>query len=112
MKGIYKKRFCTESIQIFAVYFFRVKRNSNQKRLSEEKKKKNKKKKKKTKKLKKMFTITKTNLFKYTENFYRQKKKNQIKNSDIFHFYSQSIDCGCETVLTSTPNLCCFFYQK
>ena len=39
--------------------------------------------------------ITKTCLFKYTENFTTQKKENfQIKNSDIFHISAQNIDCG------------------
>ena len=40
--------------------------------------------------------ITKTCLFKYTENFITKKKKNenfQIKNSDIFHISAQNIDC-------------------
>ena len=39
--------------------------------------------------------ITKTRLFKYTENF--TTKKNEIfqtKNSDIFHISVQNIDCG------------------
>ena len=44
------------------------------------------------------FTITKTRLFKYTENFTTKKKKKnenfQIKNSDIFHISAQNIDCG------------------
>ena len=39
--------------------------------------------------------ITKTCLFKYTENFTTKKiKKIQIKNSDIFHTSAQNIDCG------------------
>ena len=39
--------------------------------------------------------ITKTRLFKYTENFTTKKKENfQIKNSDIFHIPAQNIDCG------------------
>ena len=37
--------------------------------------------------------ITKTHLFKYTENF-TTKKNFQIKNSDIFHISTQNIDCG------------------
>ena len=52
-------------------------------------------------------SITKTSLFKYTENFTtkkkNQKKKNQKtknrrkfsgKNSSIFHITSQDMDCG------------------
>ena len=40
-------------------------------------------------------TITKTYLFKYTENFTTKKNENfQIKNSDIFHISAQNIDCG------------------
>ena len=40
-------------------------------------------------------TITKTRLFKYIENFTsKNKKKNQIKNSDIFHISPQNIDRG------------------
>ena len=40
--------------------------------------------------------ITKTRLFKYTENFTTKKKKAifQIKNSDIFHISARNIDCG------------------
>ena len=39
--------------------------------------------------------ITKTRLFKYTENFATKKKKNfQLKKSDIFHISAQNIDCG------------------
>ena len=39
--------------------------------------------------------ITKTRLFKYTENFTTKKNENfQIKNSDIFHISAQNIDCG------------------
>ena len=39
--------------------------------------------------------ITKTRLFKYTENFFHQKiEKFQMKNSDIFHISAQNIDCG------------------
>ena len=39
--------------------------------------------------------ITKTRLFKYIENFTTKEKKNfQIKNSDIFHYSAQNIDCG------------------
>ena len=40
-------------------------------------------------------SITKTCLFKYIENFTTQnRKKNQIKNSDIFHISAQNMDCG------------------
>ena len=39
--------------------------------------------------------ITKTRLFKYTENFTTKKMAIfQIKNSDICHIYAQNIDCG------------------
>ena len=39
--------------------------------------------------------ITKTHLFKYTENFTTKKNENfQIKNSDIFHISAQNIDFG------------------
>ena len=42
--------------------------------------------------------ITKTRLFKYTENFTtKNKKENEnfmIKNSDVFHISAQNIDCG------------------
>ena len=38
--------------------------------------------------------ITKTSLFKYTENFTTKKLKFSDKNSDIFHISVQSIDCG------------------
>ena len=37
--------------------------------------------------------ITKTRLFKYTENF-TTTENFQIKNSDIFHISAQNIDCG------------------
>ena len=67
---------------------------------------------------------TKTRLFKYIENFITKQKRRKfsIKNSDIFHFSAQNIDCGYsseplrrggsneyplgEAVLTSTHNLC------
>ena len=38
--------------------------------------------------------ITKTRLFKYTENFTTKNENFQIKNSDIFHISAQNIDCG------------------
>ena len=39
--------------------------------------------------------ITKTCLFKYTENFTTKTNENfQIKKSYIFHISAQSIDCG------------------
>ena len=42
-----------------------------------------------------MQPITKTCLFKYTENFTTKKNENfQIKKSDIFHISAQNIDCG------------------
>ena len=38
--------------------------------------------------------ITKTCLFKCTENlFFKKNEKFQIKNSDIFHISAQNIDC-------------------
>ena len=37
--------------------------------------------------------ITKTRLFKYTENFTTKKWKFSDKNSDIFHISAQNIDC-------------------
>ena len=41
------------------------------------------------------YTITKTRLFKYTENFTTKKsRKFSDKNSDIFHVSAQNIDCG------------------
>ena len=38
--------------------------------------------------------ITKTCLFKYTENFTTKNENIQIKNLDIFHTSAQNIDCG------------------
>ena len=38
--------------------------------------------------------ITKTQLFKYIENFTTKNWKFSDKNSDIFHFSAQNIDCG------------------
>ena len=38
--------------------------------------------------------ITKTRLFKYTENFTPKNEKFQMKNSDILHISAQNIDCG------------------
>ena len=38
--------------------------------------------------------ITKTSLFKYTENFTTKKWKFSDKNSDIFHISAQNLDCG------------------
>ena len=38
--------------------------------------------------------ITKTCLFKYTENFTTKKWKFSENNSDIFHISAQNIDCG------------------
>ena len=38
--------------------------------------------------------MTKTCLFKYTENFTIKNEKFQIKNSDIFNISAQNIDCG------------------
>ena len=58
-------------------------------------------------------SITKTCLFKHTENFTNKKWKFSDKNSDIFHISAQNIDsCGTrynrlgDAVLTSTHNLC------
>ena len=39
-------------------------------------------------------TITKTHLFKYTENFASKNWEFSDKNSDIFHIIAQNIDCG------------------
>ena len=39
------------------------------------------------------YLITKTCLFKYTENFTTKKWKKSNKNSDIFHISAQNIDC-------------------
>ena len=44
--------------------------------------------------LSKQYRITKTRLFKYTENFPTKNENFQIKNSDIFHIFAQNIDCG------------------
>ena len=41
-----------------------------------------------------VFGITKTCLFKYTENFATKKWKFSNKNSDIFHTSAQNTDCG------------------
>ena len=38
--------------------------------------------------------ITKTSLFKYTENFTTKKRKFSDKYFDIFHISAQNIDCG------------------
>ena len=43
--------------------------------------------------------ITKTRLFKYTENFTTQKWKFSDKNSDIYHISAENIDCGYLLVL-------------
>ena len=40
------------------------------------------------------FTIAKTRLFKYTENFPTKNENFQVRNSDIFHISAQNIDCG------------------
>ena len=39
-------------------------------------------------------SITKTSLFKYTENFATKKWKFSDKNSDIFHISAKNLDCG------------------
>ena len=65
-------------------------------------KKKKKKKKKNKKRYSKMtlaetFTqsaITKTCIFKYTENFLIKNENLQIKKSDIYNISAQNIDCG------------------
>ena len=41
-----------------------------------------------------MGTITKTSLFKYTENFTTKNWKFPDKNSDFFYISAQNIDCG------------------
>ena len=59
------------------------------------------------------FSITKTCLLKYTENFTTKKWKfSDKKKSDIFPISAQNIDCGysLEPPLTSTHNLC--FWAK
>ena len=38
--------------------------------------------------------ITKTRLFKCTDNFTSKTRKFSEKKSDIFHIYAQNIDCG------------------
>ena len=38
--------------------------------------------------------ITKTRLFKYTENFPPKTENFQIKNSDMFHISVRNMDCG------------------
>ena len=38
--------------------------------------------------------ITKTRLFKYTENLHQKMKLFRWKNSDVFHISAQNIDCG------------------
>ena len=40
------------------------------------------------------YNITKTSLFKYTENFTTKKWQFSDKNSDISHISAQNIDCG------------------
>ena len=44
--------------------------------------------------LDKICFITKTRLYKYIENFTSKNWKFSDKNSDIFHFFAQNIDCG------------------
>ena len=51
----------------------------------------------------KLYLITKTRLFKYTEKF---TSKNQIKNSDIFHTFAQNIDCGYSSELPRRDGSC------
>ena len=41
-----------------------------------------------------LISITKTCLFKYTENFITEKWKFSDKKSDIFYISAQNIDCG------------------
>ena len=59
-----------------------------------------------------LFTITKTGLFKYIENFTSKDRKFSDKNCEIFRISAQNLDCGYsleppyEAVLTSTHNLC------
>ena len=40
------------------------------------------------------YTITKTRLFKYIENFTTKNENFQVKKSDIIHISAQNIDCG------------------
>ena len=48
----------------------------------------------KTHLLTRVVIITKTRLFKYTENFTTKKWKFSDKHFDIFHISAQKIDCG------------------
>ena len=42
-----------------------------------------------------ILNITRTSVFKYTENFTNKKNESfQMKNSKIFHISAQNIDCG------------------
>ena len=41
-----------------------------------------------------MVFVTKTRLFKYTENFTSKNENFQINNSDFLHISAQNIDCG------------------
>ena len=49
------------------------------------------------------YSITKTRLFKYIENFTKNENF-QVKKSDIFHIFAQNIDCG----YSLEPPLRCF----
>ena len=49
--------------------------------------------------------ITKTSLFKYTENFTTKNEKFSDKKSDNFHIFAQNIDCGYSLEPLLTPVL-------
>ena len=57
-------------------------------------------------------SITKTNLFKYTEHFTTQKWKLSDKNSDMFHISAQYIDCGYSLELGSNVYLQSMFFEQ
>ena len=44
--------------------------------------------------VRRVISITKTRLFKYTENCTSKTENFQIKKSDVFHISAQNIDCG------------------
>ena len=58
------------------------------------------------------YLITKTRLFKYTENFTSKNLKFSDKSSDIFHFFAQNIDCGYSLELPQRVPAIYVFEQK
>ena len=56
--------------------------------------------------------ITKTRLFKYTENFTTKNYKFSDKNSDIFHIFDQNIDCWYSLELPQRVPTIYVFEQK